>query len=98
MAIVFVTTGIMGAVYAYSYAKTGSLYIACGIHLGWNITQGFVFSQGPIGDGILRLVKPQPVVNVSLFVYIMITFLPILSAWAINYWLLRRKKQVAFVR
>ncbi|MCX6210075.1 MAG: CPBP family intramembrane metalloprotease, partial [Bacteroidetes bacterium] len=34
MAITFATTGVMGLMYAYGYAKTFSLYIPCAIHLG----------------------------------------------------------------
>jgi|GEM_PF-5465990 len=46
MIITFLLTGIMGALYAYGYTKSFSLFIPCGIHLGWNLTQGFIFSQG----------------------------------------------------
>jgi len=93
MAITFVTTGIMGLLYAYGYTKTFSLYIPCAIHLGWNITQGFIFSQGPIGNGIFIQVLPQPVVTVSYFAYFTILFFPILSALVINFILLKKHKQ-----
>ena len=96
MAITFIITGIMGALYAYGYTKTFSLYIPCAIHLGWNLTQGFLFSQGSIGNGILVLAKPQPIVNVSYFIYFSIQFLPILSTWLINFLLLKRRKQIEF--
>ena len=96
MAITFILTGIMGALYAYGYTKTFSLYIPCAIHLGWNLTQGFLFSQGSIGNGILVLAKPQPIVNVSYFIYFSIQFLPILSTWLINFLLLKRRKQIEF--
>lgn len=49
MAIYFFVTGIMGLVYAYGYSKTFSLYIPSAIHFGWNFTNSFVFSKGPIG-------------------------------------------------
>ena len=58
----------------------------------WNITQGFLFSQGSIGNGIFIMVKPQPIVNVSYFIYFTIIFLPILSTWVINFLLLKRRK------
>ena len=37
MIVVFVITGTMGLLLAYSYAKTLSLYIPIAIHLGWNV-------------------------------------------------------------
>ena len=94
MAITFATTGIMGLLYAYGYAKTFSLYVPCAIHLGWNITQGFIFSQGSIGNGIFVQVLPQPVVSVSYFVYFAVLFFPMLSALVINFILLKNHKQV----
>lgn len=43
MAIVFITTGIMGLLYAFGYAKSFSLYIPVAIHLGWNLTRSVIF-------------------------------------------------------
>lgn len=40
----------MGLLLAYGYAKAFSLYIPIGIHLGWNLTQIFIFSRGPTED------------------------------------------------
>jgi len=94
MVITFATTGIMGLLYAYGYAKTFSLYIPCAIHFGWNLTQGFIFSQGPIGNGIFVQVTPQPTVTVSYFAYFTILFFPMLSALVINFILLKKRKQV----
>ena len=96
MSITFFMTGIMGALYAYGYTKTFSLFIPCAIHLGWNLTQGFLFSQGPIGNGVLIMAKPQPIVDVSYFIYFSILYLPILSAWVINFLLLKQRKQIQF--
>ena len=93
MIFVFIITGLMGAVLAYGYAKTFSLYIPCAIHLGWNFTQLFVFSNGNIGDGILIQVKPVPVVTVSYLIFSLITFLPIVSTLILNALLIRRIPQ-----
>ena len=93
MAITFVITGIMGLLYAYGYAKTFSLYIPCAIHLGWNLTQGFIFSQGPIGKGIFIQVMPQPTVNVSYLVYFIILIFPMLSTLLIDFFILRQRPQ-----
>jgi membrane protease YdiL (CAAX protease family) len=94
MIITFIITGVMGLLYAYGYAKTFSLYIPCAIHLGWNFTQGFIFPQGPIGNGILIAMKPQRIVTVSYFTYYFVMFFPMISALLINYFLLKRRKQV----
>lgn len=94
MGIIFIITGLMGIVYAYGYAKTFSLYIPCAIHLGWNLTQSFIFSEGVIGDGIFIKSEPQPTVTVSYLAYSLVVFFPLLSAWLINLIVLRRKIQV----
>jgi len=96
MIITFLLTGIMGALYAYGYTKSFSLFIPCGIHLGWNLTQGFIFSQGPIGNGLLIPAKEQPVVTVSYFVYFTILLTPILSTWIINFLVLKKRRQITF--
>lgn len=95
MAIYFFVTGIMGLVYAYAYSKTFSLYISSAIHFGWNFTNSFVFSKGPIGKGILVLAKEQAPVTVSIAAYVTIFILPVLSVWLISYWLIKNKKQAA---
>ncbi|MFT3911519.1 MAG: CPBP family intramembrane metalloprotease [Ferruginibacter sp.] len=94
MAIVFLTTGIMGLLYAYGYSKTFSLYVPCAIHLGWNLTTSVVFSDTIIGEQLLVQVKPAPVVTVSYFVYYFMTFFPLVSTLLCDYFLLRRSKQV----
>ena len=94
MIIVFITTGIMGLLYAYGYAKTFSLYIPIAIHLGWNLTRSVIFSETIIGDQLLVQVKPVAQVQVSYFTYYLITFFPMLSALLINYFLLKKKKKV----
>jgi len=93
MILTFFITGIMGLVYAYGYAKTFSLYIPCAIHLGWNFTQGFIFSSGPIGIGVLIQVNSQNPVTVSYFIFFCIMLLPMLAAWLVNYFLLHRHRQ-----
>lgn len=94
MIIIFIITGTMGLVYAYGYAKTFSLYIPCAIHLGWNFTNNFIFSNGNIGKGMLMAAQPAYTVTVSYFVYYLITLLPLISAIVINYLLLKRKKPI----
>ncbi len=93
MLIVFITTGIMGLLYAYAYAKTFSLYYPMAIHLGWNLTRSVLFSETVIGDQLLVHVKPVPEVSVGYFVYFCIIYLPLLSALLVNFFVLKRMKQ-----
>ena len=93
MTLVFFITGIMGLLLAYAYGKTLSLYIPIAIHLGWNFTQGFIFSDGPIGNGIFITTNGQFRTD-SYFIYFIILLVPMISAWLINYFLLKRRKQV----
>ena len=93
MVITFVITGAMGLVYAYGYSKTFSLYIPIAIHLGWNVTSSVIFSQGNIGNQLFTPVQPVPEVQVGYFIFFCITFIPLLSAILINYFMIRRKRQ-----
>jgi len=94
MLIVFIATGTMGLLLAYAYAKTFSLYFPIAIHLGWNLTQIFIFSQGPIGNGIFMQATQQPFRTDSYLLYAAITFVPMILALLINFFILRKYKQV----
>lgn len=59
MALVFITTGLMGYVFAKAYVKTKSIILPIGLHLGWNWTNNSLFSNGP--DGTILLVTDQTV-------------------------------------
>lgn len=90
MIITFVTTGLMGAVYAYGYARSGSILVPSAIHLGWNLTMSVVFSSGNIGDQLFVQVKPAPEVTVSYLVYFTIMLLPMIAAMVLNFIYLKR--------
>jgi membrane protease YdiL (CAAX protease family) len=94
MAITFLITGTMGLVYAYGYTKTMSLYVPSAIHLGWNFTQNFMFSDGSIGVGILQPVSAAEFRTGSYLIAFLVFLFPMLSAMLINFCLLKRKKQV----
>jgi hypothetical protein len=47
------STGLLGFMFALSFAKTKSLYLPIGLHLGWNLFNIVVFSQGPLGRQLL---------------------------------------------
>jgi membrane protease YdiL (CAAX protease family) len=94
MIFIFLLTGLMGMVYAYGYVRTMSLYIPCAIHLGWNFTQGFVFSEGSIGTGILKPVNNTPFLTNSYLVFFIVFLVPLVSVMLINFLLIKRKAQV----
>ncbi|MDQ1858787.1 CPBP family intramembrane glutamic endopeptidase [Chryseobacterium sp. WLY505] len=52
MGIIFGMTAIFGWMLAISFAKTQSLYLPIGLHLGWNLFNIIVFSNGPLGQQI----------------------------------------------
>ncbi|WEK69334.1 MAG: CPBP family intramembrane metalloprotease [Candidatus Chryseobacterium colombiense] len=49
MGIIFIMTAIFGWMLAVSFAKTKSLYLPVGLHLGWNLFNIVIFSNGPLG-------------------------------------------------
>lgn len=95
MLITFIITGTMGLVYAYGYSKTFSLYIPIAIHLGWNLTTSVIFSNGNIGNQLFTQVQPVPEVQVGYFIFFCIKFVPLLSVIFINYFMIKRLRQMA---
>ena len=94
MVMIFFITGTMGLLLAYGFTKSLSMYTPIGIHLGWNLTQIFVFSQGPIGKGIFVPTSAEEFRTNSYLIFSVVTFLPILLALAVNYWIIRKHNSV----
>lgn len=53
MIAIFIGTGLTGYVWALAFAKTKSMLLPLGLHLGWNMVQNTVFSNGPLGELLL---------------------------------------------
>ncbi len=53
MIFVFFVTGLWGWIFAYSFAKTKSLYLPIALHLATNLVTIVIFSKGPIGKQFL---------------------------------------------
>jgi membrane protease YdiL (CAAX protease family) len=53
MIYIFILTGIGGLLFAFSFARTKSMWLPIGLHLGWNLISVVVFSQGPLGNQML---------------------------------------------
>jgi len=49
MILVFIGTGLMGYAWALAFAKTKSIMLPLGFHLGWNFVHNTIFSKGPLG-------------------------------------------------
>ncbi len=93
MIIIFIMTGAMGLLLAYAYTKTLSLYVPVAIHLGWNLLQQFVFSQGVIGNGIFIQSPSVPFRTNSYLIFFVVTCLPILLVFALNLLILKQVKK-----
>lgn len=52
MAFIFVLTGAFGFMLAFAFAKTKSIALPIGLHLGWNLVSYAGFSTGPLGPGL----------------------------------------------
>lgn len=52
MAFVFALTGAFGFMLALAFAKTKSIALPIGLHLGWNLVSYLGFSTGPLGPGL----------------------------------------------
>lgn len=87
MIYVFISTGIMGLVWAYAFSKTKSMALPIGFHLGWNMVYNSVFSKGPWGDVLLILEHTEDSIKltgiISLLNFIMPTLFVPLFIWAI---------------
>jgi hypothetical protein len=53
MTFVFILTGAFGFMLALAFAKTRSIALPIGLHLGWNLVSYVGFSTGPLGAGLL---------------------------------------------
>lgn len=82
MVLVFLVTGFMGYVFATSYNKTKSLILPIGLHLGWNLTNHNIFSNGPNGVMILMVNGQTELSNsyqlISFGLYIIVIILALL--------------------
>lgn len=92
MFIVFLMTAIVGLSWAFAFAKTGSLYLPIGLHLGWNLFSIVVFSNGNFGQAIL--VKANNNQNQGLLSWFVFLFqvlaLPMLTLWYLK-WLSKKQ-------
>jgi uncharacterized protein len=97
MLIVFLMTAIVGFSWAFAFAKTGSLYLPIGLHLGWNFIQTVVFSTGYNGQQILIRTNDNKLAGILMLVAFLfqVLALPLLTFWYISR--LKKKHQLVAV-
>lgn len=83
MIFVFLLTAVMGSALAYAFARTGSLYLPVGVHAGWNLVSGAVFSNGPLGRQIFILdnARQLPAVESLIVFLFQLLALPLFVSW-----------------
>lgn len=85
MIIIFILTGAGGLVFAYAFAKTKSMYLPIGLHLGWNICNAVIFSgsNAPLGEQFLVVENAKQLSTIeSLINYLyQVTVLPLIVWW-----------------
>lgn len=94
MVLIFLLTGLAGVIYGLAYIKTGSLYTPIAMHLGWNLVGSFAFSNGNIGPGIWIQQQPPPQVQVSVAIYLLVSFLHFFLFYLINFFLLKKRRDM----
>jgi uncharacterized protein len=96
MTIIFIMTGIWGAMLAMAFARTKSLYLPIGLHFGWNFISIVIFSQGPLGNQLLIISGEQKLggaLSTAVFIF------QLFAVPGITYWYLTllSKKQKIFI-
>ena len=89
MTIIFLATSLAGLVYGYAFVRTKTMLVPIAMHFGWNFIGNFVFSEGSIGKGIL-VMTAQPIVNVSIFIYYLAVWNPMVMFYLVNFFILRK--------
>ena len=89
MVYIFIITGTTGAVWAYSYFKTNSIFLALGFHIAWNFCSTLFLDNQPFGELLLYQSSMIPIANEwlnlvfqfakglapSLFTYVIVRYL-----------------------
>ncbi|WP_460576250.1 CPBP family intramembrane glutamic endopeptidase [Flavobacterium koreense] len=97
MIIVFAFTFSMGLLLAYSYSKTYSLLIPFAIHLGWNLTQNYIFPDSANGNHIFILAKNPPTVTISYLAFFTMILFPKIAVISFNYLIVKKYPKVELI-
>ncbi len=87
MIYVFITTALMGYVWAYSFAKTQSILLPLGFHFGWNFIRTLFFDAAPYGELIWKETSRTELLEWNGFYYAILTGLavPIITYLFVRY-------------
>jgi membrane protease YdiL (CAAX protease family) len=92
MAVVFFYTGAFGLVLALAFRQTGSVALPIGLHLGWNLIIGTVFSGGMLGKALLIPSSgPLPPRVVGLPGLLLSVVLPLAVSASVAWWVCRER-------
>lgn len=75
MIYIFLLTGIAGALFAYSYVLTRSMFLQIALHFGWNFISINIFSQGPLGNQLLLVTGADAPGLFYSFIFFLIQFI-----------------------
>ena len=92
MLAVFMLTGIAGVMFGYAYALTGSLYLPVSLHFGWNFVSIVVFSQGPLGDQMLKVSNATEIGGILSLVFFLVQIFLLPVIVLIYFYFLKRKQ------
>ena len=93
MTVIFIMTGIWGAMFAMAFAKTKSLYLPIGLHFGWNFMSTVIFSNGPLGNQLLIISGGQKLgqaLSAVVFIF-QVVAVPLVTYWYLH-WLAKKQK------
>lgn len=72
MIYVFIVTGLTGYVWAVAFARSKSILLGLGLHLGWNFISQ-LFSRGPLGEILYIESSSQALSELNNLIYLSIT-------------------------
>lgn len=94
MIYVFIVTGLTGYVWAVAFARSKSILLGLGLHLGWNFISQ-LFSRGPLGEILYVESSSQALSELNNLIYLSITGIavPLITLAFIHFYIGKGEKQ-----
>lgn len=94
MIYVFIATGLMGYVWAVAFARSKSILLGLGLHLGWNFVSQ-LFSRGPLGEVLYIESSSQALSELNNLIYLSITGIavPLITLAFIHFYIGKGEEQ-----
>lgn len=94
MIYVFIATGLMGYVWAVAFARSKSILLGLGLHLGWNFVSQ-LFSRGPLGEVLYIESSSQALSELNNLMYLSITGIavPLITLVFIHFYIGKGEEQ-----